>query len=95
MTGQAQYRTAPTARMSAWTVADLVGPGVGQHHPAVVADQHGARLDVAVRHAGGVQGGDRVGDRVPDGDGLVGLQRAVLVDDAARSDVPSTHSRTT
>ena len=55
----------------------LVGPGVAEHHPAVVSDEHRARLHVAVRHAGVVQRGDRGGDGVGDRDGLVGLERPV------------------
>ena len=44
-----------------------VGPRVGQHHPAVVADHRGARVHVAVHHAGGVHGGEGAGDGVADG----------------------------
>ena len=53
---------------------------VGEHHPAVGADQHVVRLDVAVQHAGPVRGGQRVqhGEADPGGgDRRVG---PVLVD---------------
>jgi hypothetical protein len=43
-----------------------VGARVGEYHPALVADHHGAGVDVAVHHAGGVHGGEGAGHRVAD-----------------------------
>ena len=53
----------------------LVGARVGEHHATVRRDQYRARVQVAVRRPGGVDGRDRAGDRTGHGQRAVGLQR--------------------
>ena len=62
-------------------VGDVAGdPEVGQLDPAVVGDQHVARLDVAVGDAAAVRGPQRAGRGEPDHRRLRHGQRAVIAD---------------
>jgi len=76
--------------------ADLVEGGqaeVGQHHPAVVGEQHVARLHVAVQHAGIVRGAQRGQHRQPIWGDPDRWHRALVLDDLSerpgRERIPS------
>ena len=61
-----------------------VDAGIGEHDPAVVGDQNGARVDVSVGHAAGVQGCHRPGHRVQHRCGALGVEWADFLHEVAQ-----------